>query len=153
MIKNYTAYLKDSLIAGLLGLPVGTLAGGLGMGLAGFITDPVKPARLTDAITTGMAFSLFALLFGVPSVLLYGAPVHALLARRGYSKYLTTATVGAVPGAAVMLRESGIGLLVLYFGICIAVAGQWVANRRRLISRSNSPRPTNSSPDNGPEKR
>ncbi len=101
------------------------------MGLYFYATRPEKPASFPDTILTGLTFSLFALLIGIPFVLLYGAPVHALLARRGSSNYLTSAVVGAVPGVAALLTKvPGIGALALYFGVCIAVAGQWFANRR-----------------------
>ncbi len=47
-----------------------------------FVYQPQKPA-LSGNHPAGLTFSLFALLIGIPFVLLYGAPVHALLARRG----------------------------------------------------------------------
>lgn len=131
-MKTYRAALKNSVIAALFGVPVGAVIGGLGIGLYYFFSERVDGPRFSDAILTGLTFSLFAALLGIIPALVYGAPVHALLSRRGISNYLSSTAIGAAPGAVMTAAapSEGIGLFTLIFGACMAIAGQWFANRR-----------------------
>lgn len=131
-MKSLGAYLKVSFTAILVGLPVGSIMGGLGFSLYSLVTGSQEYAGLGDAIQTGLFFSLFAVLIGFLPALLYGAPLHALLARRGVSNCWSSAALGAVPGAVLLIRSPGLGLIAMYFGVCIAIASQWFANRRKV---------------------
>jgi hypothetical protein len=81
----------------------------------------------------GLIFSLIAALLGILPAFLYVAPIHALLSRRGISSYASTVAISAAPGAILSIApsRSDISFLVLYFGVCMGLAGQWFANRRR----------------------
>lgn len=130
-MKTYRVHLKDSLLAALFGVPVGAIIGGLGIGLYTFVTSRAEGIRFPDAMGTGLFFSLFAALLGVPPALLYGAPFHALLARRGHSNYLISTAIGAAPGAMLTIAQPvGMSLFILYFGACMAIPAQWLAGRR-----------------------
>ena len=131
-MNNLGAYLRVSFTAVLAGLPVGSIIGGLGFSLYSLFLGWQNYAGLGDASQTGLFFSLFAVLIGFLPAFLYGALLHALLARRGISNYWSSAALGAVPGTILLIRSPGLVFIAMYFGVCIAIASQWFANRREV---------------------
>lgn len=76
-------------------------------------------------------------------VLFYGAPFYALLSQRGFASWLTVALVGVVPGVVVVLigisaarpvRATGIGLLLLVYGLFVALATHATMLRANIAS-------------------
>jgi hypothetical protein len=132
-MKPFRAYLGDSLLAALIGLLADSLVGGLGLGFYAIIQETPGSRDVLADMQVGMVFSLIAALLGILPAFLYVAPVHALLSRRGISSYPSTVATSAAPGAILSIApsRSDISFLVLYFGICMGLAGQWFANRRR----------------------
>jgi hypothetical protein len=94
--------------------------------LRGFLITPL----LAYAIAEGL-------------VICYGAPVYALLSQRRLANWLSVALVGVVPGVAVVLigissdrplRATGVGLLLLVYGLFVALTTHAMMVRARSMS-------------------
>ena len=131
---RYGQYLVCSLLAVLAGLPVGSLAGGFIFAFYNFATQSGKLEDLAGAMGLGLFVALVATFLGILPSFLYGAPLYALLARRGLASSLSALIVGALPGGVlIIVSDAQLGGLVLVFGACVAVA-TYVFARRRMSS-------------------
>ncbi|GAB2524379.1 hypothetical protein GCM10027188_29210 [Lysobacter humi (ex Lee et al. 2017)] len=143
---SFGRYLVHSLLAVLGGLPLGCLAGGVGLAAYSWATESWSIEHLLEAAGLSLLTSLAAVFVGILPAFVYGAPLYALLSRFGLANWGTAAVLGALPGAVLLLTREPLGWLVLAFGSSVALSTHWIARRRMrgLASQAanNSSKPT-----------
>ena len=115
-MEKFSHNLAYALLALLGSLPLGCLFGGLLYGLFAFAFGQIS---LSEGLGLGLVLSIPAILVGAIPAFLYGAPVYAFVASRGYANYLSTTLIGALPSLLSWDNLSGMGLLALY-GVSVA---------------------------------
>lgn len=90
-MESFGRYLAHSLLAVLGGLPLGCLAGGVGLAAYSWATESRSIEHLPEAAGLGLLTSLAAVFIGVLPAFVYGAPLYALLSRFGLVNWGTSA--------------------------------------------------------------
>jgi hypothetical protein len=123
--KPYASFLAYSLLAMLGGLPAGCLLGGL-------LLSAWQLAAHADPRSAGqgLAIGLFAMPIGLLPAVVYGVPLYALLAWRGWARLPVVAVAGALSGLWVAPWSSELAWFVSGFGTAVAVCTHAVAARR-----------------------
>jgi hypothetical protein len=115
-METFSRGLAYALLALLGSLPLGCLFAGLIYGLLAFAFGQTG---ISEGLGLGLVISIPAILVGVIPAFLFGAPVYAFVASRGYANYLSTAVIGALPSLLSWHDLSGMGLAALY-GVSVA---------------------------------
>ena len=146
-MNRYSQHLTYSLLATLLGLPLGCLAAGLVIGGYGLIAETGDLGQFPKAFGFGLSVAVFAGFIGLLPALLYGAPIYAWLSYKDHANTLSAILIGAVPGVAMLPFEPSFSLFVLLFGVCVSLATHLLVRNRlaglRHLGANNSfkPRP------------
>lgn len=123
-LRHYMTY---SVLATVAGVLMGSLAGGLLVSLYAIV---IRPWDIPEAMALGLVVSIVAAIFGLLPAILYGAPVYALLSRRGLANYSSSAAIGVAPGLLALVLAPGWGWFVMLFGACVAIATHRIARHR-----------------------
>lgn len=135
-MASFGRYLVHSLLAVLGGLPLGSLAGGVGLAAYSWVTESRSIEHLLEAAGLGLLTSLVAMFVGILPAFVYGAPLYALLSKFGLANWGSSAVLGALPGALLLLNKEALGWLVLAFGSSVALSTHWIARRRLRVLAS-----------------
>ena len=139
---NFSQHLKNSLLATLAGLPVGCMLGGLLFAAYALL---VVPGGLRGGSGVLLLIVMAAAYFAFLPSLIYGAPLYALFAKRGWANLPCALAIGVAPGVLVYFWEPSVALFIFLFGGCISVATHFFAKHRwakiKRIGANNSSKP------------
>lgn len=128
--RPYASFLAYSLLAMLGGLLGGCVFGGL-------LLSAWRLAAHADPRSAGegLAIGLFAIPIGLLPAVVYGVPLYALLAWRGWARLPVVAVAGALSGLLVVPWSNELAWFVSGFGTAVAVCTHAIAVRRmqRLV--------------------
>ncbi len=127
----YLQALWRTALAGLGGLLLGSPLVGCVFGL--FMTRPGRVDALQEALATGLAMAIWALLLGALPVFLFGVPLYALAWVRGQaSQPLAVGMALAAALLSLLLATDSLAVMVLAFGLPVAVITHALADRMEL---------------------
>ncbi len=118
------------LLAAILATLAGSFLGALLLALAGVAGAPTSIGQVLGTVA---AIGIYGVLIGFPVVLLYGAPVFALMRRLGFANNATAVVFGSIPGLIwVAWTHSGWLNPILWNGVLIALF--YVSLRRTHVA-------------------
>ena len=120
-LRLYSGYLLSSLLAVLLALPVASLLGAaLVLGWEWWNLDS-GPRLWRELPMLVLLVAFFAVAAGGLVALLFGAPLYALLAWKGWARWWSVALLALLPALVVGWREPQSAGLYLLFGLGTAL--------------------------------
>lgn len=131
-LRLYSGYLLSSLLAVLLALPVASLLGAaLVLGWEWWNLDS-GPRLWRELPMLVLLVAFFAVAAGGLVALLFGAPLYALLAWKGWARWWSVALLALLPTLVVGWREPQSAGLYLLFGLGTAVFTHLFHHHTRL---------------------
>ena len=128
-MKRFAWLVSYSISAAIGGLLLAAILVGLGIGFYGLIKSGLSFSNFASNWSLGLYMAMFAVMFGVFPVLLYGAPAYALSVYTGRASYLVSACIGGLPGLLLLPFDPDYGLLILLFAVPTAVITHFFAKR------------------------
>lgn len=135
-MKSYW-YCFERMLWGLLfGIPLGCAVATLAFFAVFFVLDPNATKSVADSALRLLVMASVAGMVCLPIGLIFGAPVGALLFRKGRANYWTAATAGLCPALLALVvdadQESWMftAMFPVVFGLPVALLTYWFAKRR-----------------------
>lgn len=136
-MKSFWRVVLFVLPAAVGGLFAGCVLGGLALGFYSLLAEGGTYSNFAAGWAFGLFVAMFAVMYGVLPVVLYGAPIYALLFRWRRTNYLTVSVAGLIPGLVLLLAQPSLAGAFLGFGIIVAWCTHFLAKRSPSLHRMN----------------
>ena len=130
-LRTYAGYLLSSVLAVMLALPVAGLVGAAGVVGSEWIGSAMATG-LGEIGTLLLLVAFFAVIAGGPAALLFGAPLYALLAWKGWARWWSVLLLVLPPAVAAGWRDPETAGWFVLFGTITALMAHMLHSRTRL---------------------
>jgi hypothetical protein len=128
-----------SILPSICGLLIGCYAASVILILADSIGDEDFLKKLLDAPSGALMYSIYALIFAVPAMLVIGWPVYAYLLHKGRASYVTSAHVPMILSLLSVVSISvKFAVVVAVYALLVAWTAHWLQVR---VNNSFKPNP------------